>query len=30
VRQPLSTLLGFAIILSGVPAYRIWTRLRRQ
>jgi basic amino acid/polyamine antiporter, APA family len=30
VRQPLSTLLGFAIILSGVPVYRIWTRLRAQ
>jgi basic amino acid/polyamine antiporter, APA family len=28
VRQPLSTLLGFAIILSGVPVYRLWTRLR--
>jgi basic amino acid/polyamine antiporter, APA family len=29
-RQPLSTLLGFAIILSGVPVYRTWTRLRAQ
>jgi basic amino acid/polyamine antiporter, APA family len=28
VRQPLSTLLGFGIILSGVPVYRLWTRLR--
>jgi basic amino acid/polyamine antiporter, APA family len=28
VRQPLSTLLGFGIILSGVPAYRLWNRLR--
>jgi basic amino acid/polyamine antiporter, APA family len=27
VRQPLSTLLGFGIILSGVPVYRLWTRL---
>jgi basic amino acid/polyamine antiporter, APA family len=28
VRQPLSTLLGFAIILSGIPVYRLWTHLR--
>jgi basic amino acid/polyamine antiporter, APA family len=28
VRQPLTTLLGFGIILSGVPVYRLWTRLR--
>jgi basic amino acid/polyamine antiporter, APA family len=28
-RQPASTLLGFAIILSGVPAYHLWLRLRK-
>jgi basic amino acid/polyamine antiporter, APA family len=26
VRQPVSTLLGFAIILSGVPVYLLWRR----
>jgi basic amino acid/polyamine antiporter, APA family len=30
VRQPASTLLGFAIILSGIPAYRVWVRLRAR
>jgi basic amino acid/polyamine antiporter, APA family len=28
VRQPASTLLGFGIILSGVPVYHLWVRLR--
>jgi basic amino acid/polyamine antiporter, APA family len=29
-RQPGSTLLGFGIILSGVPAYYLWQALRRR
>jgi basic amino acid/polyamine antiporter, APA family len=29
-RQPATTLLGFALILSGVPAYHLWIRLRRR
>lgn len=29
-RQPSSTLLGFAIILSGVPVYHVWIRVRRR
>lgn len=29
-RQPASTLLGFGIILSGVPVYHTWMRLRRR
>jgi basic amino acid/polyamine antiporter, APA family len=28
IRQPLSTLLGFGIILSGFPVYHVWVRLR--
>ncbi|HUF25997.1 MAG TPA: amino acid permease, partial [Gemmatimonadaceae bacterium] len=26
VRQPVSTLVGFGIILSGIPAYALWRR----
>lgn len=30
VRQPLPTLFGFAVILSGFPAYHLWIRLRGE